>query len=57
MIPYFYKPLSSHRGKVLKCAGIATEDNKEWFLEQNPGTVIMDHYCGDKIKADTLEEY
>lgn len=54
--PYFYSPISYYDGKVLKCQGIATEGNKHWFLEQNPGTIILEGYRGDRIRASDLSE-
>ena len=56
MIPYFYRPIPYYNGKVLKCAGMATEENRKWFFEQNPGSIELDHYAGDRIKADNHEE-
>jgi hypothetical protein len=49
---YFYSPISFYAGKVLKCKGICTPDNREWFLEQNPGTIIVDGHRGDRIRSD-----
>lgn len=48
---YFYSPIAYYNGDVLKCKGIATEENKGWFVEQNPGTVILKGYRGDRILA------
>lgn len=50
-VPYFYVPLPRYNGEVLKCAGIATADNRGWFMAQNPGAVELDDYYGDRIRA------
>lgn len=50
--PYFYYPLSFYNGKVLKCGGIATTGNEKWFKEEHPGTIILEGYRGDRIRAD-----
>lgn len=47
---YFYRPLGN--GGVFKCAGICTADNREWFLEAYPGTMVVEGYKGDRISAD-----
>jgi hypothetical protein len=53
-VPYFYRPIPAFNGKILKCAGICTPDNVIWFTRENPGTVIVDHYLGDRVRADDL---
>jgi hypothetical protein len=50
-MPYFYLPLAYYNGAVLKCAGIATADNRGWFKEQHPDAVELDAYYGDRIRA------
>ena len=52
---YFYRPLPFYAGRVLKCAGICTDDNRTWFLAANPDTIVLPQYMGDRIKADTHE--
>ena len=54
---YFYKPLEFFNGRVLKCQGIATDDNRGWFVEQNPGTIILVGYRGDRIRASDHTEF
>jgi len=49
---HFYRPLPAFSGKILKYAGICTKDNVLWFTQENPGTVIVDRYLGDRIRAD-----
>jgi hypothetical protein len=46
---YFYYPLSAFNGAVLKCGGIATDANRDAFLAEHPGTIILDGYRGDRI--------
>lgn len=53
-LPHFYIPLTFYSGKILKCAGICTPDNVIWFTKNNPGTVIVDRYLGDRVRADDL---
>lgn len=48
-IGHFYTPFGN-KG-MMKYQGIATEGNKEWFVAENPGTIIVDAYRGDQIKA------
>jgi hypothetical protein len=50
-INYFYLPIAGYNGRVLKCGGIATDDNREWFKELHPGTVVLQGYRGDRIRA------
>lgn len=52
MLKYFYRPIAFYNGAVLKCAGIANETNLGWFIEQTPGTIVLDGYRGDRIRAD-----
>jgi hypothetical protein len=52
-LPYFYVPLAFYAGKILKCGGIATTGNAEWFKAANPGCIILEGYRGDRIEATT----
>lgn len=52
ILPYFYYPIPFYNGKVLKCGGIATTGNEEWFKAAHPGTIILEGYRGDRIRAD-----
>ncbi|RPI47204.1 MAG: hypothetical protein EHM67_00045 [Hyphomicrobiaceae bacterium] len=45
---YFYRPLPAFP-HIYKCAGICTAQNVTWFLRENPGTVALDGYHGDKV--------
>lgn len=51
---YFYRPLPYFGGRILKCAGICTEDNLLWFTAANPGTVLVNGYRGDRVHAADL---
>jgi hypothetical protein len=51
---YFYAPIPHYAGKILKCKGMATDANTAWFLEQNPGTIVLAGYRGDRIRAGSL---
>ena len=51
-VHYFYLPIAYYNGAVLKCAGIANETNREWFTKANPQVIELDHYHGDRIRAD-----
>jgi hypothetical protein len=51
-VGHFYTPIAMFDGKVLKYQGLATEGNKTWFVEQNPGTIILDKNMGDRINAN-----
>ncbi len=53
---YFYRPIPYYSGRVLKCAGICTEDNVRWFTRENPGTVVVEGYRGDRVCADDFTE-
>lgn len=61
---YFYRPLAYFGGHVLKCAGIATADNADWFPAEcgrpsapySAGCFILTGYRGDRIDASTLEQ-
>jgi hypothetical protein len=53
---YFYRPIPYYNGKILKCAGICTEQNVIWFTRANPGTIIAPRYLGDRIRADDFSE-
>jgi hypothetical protein len=55
-VSYFYRPLPYYNGAVLKCAGIAVSENREWFVKENPGTIILENYRGDRIRANDLSE-
>lgn len=48
---YFYSPIAFYNGHVLKCGGIATAANAEWFKAERPGTIILEGYRGDRIDA------
>jgi len=50
--PYFYEPIPYYSGKVLKCAGMPSEQNMAWMMAK-PGMVLLDEYKGDRIHADT----
>ena len=66
-VPYLYRPLAHYAGKVLKCAGIATDvsrniikNNLEVTYKEGiylPGVVETEEYLGDRIYADTLKEF
>lgn len=54
---YFYLPIAFYRGAVLKCAGIANETNRAWFVALNPQAVELDSYRGDRIRAADHSEF
>lgn len=49
---YFYVPIPFYDGKVLKCGGMVSDQNREWFKQENPGAVEVVGYLGDRINAD-----
>lgn len=55
-VGYFYQPIPYYKGLVLKCAGLACERNMAWMMAE-PGTVLLESYCGDRIAADTHEAF
>jgi hypothetical protein len=48
MTLHFYTPLAAYP-QVFKYRGMVSERNREWFPVQNPGTVIVTKYLGDRI--------
>ena len=56
-IGHFYTPIKAFDGRVLKYQGIASESNKEWFIEQNPGTIILPERIADRIWANDHTDY
>jgi hypothetical protein len=48
---YFYRPIAFYDGTVLKCAGIADDTNRSWFMAQHPDAIELDGYRGDRIRA------
>lgn len=57
-IGHYYAPIAFYDGKVLKYQGIATKGNLDAILRVKfPDGVLLDSYKGDRIKADTYEEY
>ena len=50
--PYFYLPIPAYGGLVLKCAGMVTADNNDWFCRDHPDAVVMPEYLGDRITLD-----
>ena len=65
MTPYYYRPIKYYDGKVLKCAGMVSEDNAQWLPEQwakleagyLPGFIVTDSYMGDRINAADLSPF
>lgn len=56
-VGHFYTPLPYFKGEVLKYGGIATEANKVWVVEKNPGTIIVPEYIADRINAKDHTEF
>ena len=56
IIGHYYRSIPFYNGRVLKYGGLATKDNA-WVLEEKPGTIILPEYKGDRIYADTHEDY
>lgn len=52
-IGHFYTPIEG--SKALKYQGIATTSNKQWFVEENPGTIILPSYIADRITASNYD--
>lgn len=70
MDAYYYRPIPHCSGRVLKCAGMVSEDNAQWFPEKCadagngktadgylPGFIVTDEYKGDRINADDLSVF
>ena len=55
-ISYFYRPLAFYEGAVLKCAGIATDENRARMMKE-PGTIELKGYRGDRIDAVTHQKF
>lgn len=56
-VSYFYTPIAFYRGTVLKCGGIVSAENTDWFKAQHPGTIVLEGYRGDRIRADDHTPY
>ncbi len=56
MTNYFYRPIPHYNGAILKCAGIANETNRTWFMANNPEAIELDSYRGDRIRAFDYSE-
>lgn len=56
-IGHFYAPITFYGGKVLKYMGIASEENKEWFVNANPGTIILPERVADRINANDYSPF
>jgi hypothetical protein len=63
---YYYRPIAYFGGKVLKCAGMVSEENIKWFPSERcaepkdgylPGFVIAAEYKGDRVIAGSMVEY
>ncbi|WP_340672389.1 hypothetical protein [Bradyrhizobium ottawaense] len=52
---YFHRPIAVYDGSVLKCHGIATEENRGWMMAE-PGTIELQGYRGDRITAATHDD-
>ena len=57
LLPYFYRPIAHYNGRVLKCVGMVTDENREWLKTEYPEGVELPHYGGDRIFADTLQPF
>lgn len=69
--PYLYRPIAVFGGRVLKCCGMASDESRAIVQEKANGgglcpdstllangvVVELDHYAGDRITADTHQEY
>ena len=63
--PYYYRPIAHYGGKVLKCCGMVSEDNAQWYPEKFskaadgllPGFIVTDEYKGDRINASDLTPF
>lgn len=62
---YFYRPIAMYEGRVLKCAGMVSHDNFDWFSRSCaeakdsylPGVVIVEGYKGDRISTANLTPF
>lgn len=57
---YFYRPLKAFNGLTLKCEGLCTDQNRDWFpkdcVETDvylDGVFLANAYLGDRIPAQT----
>lgn len=55
-IGHYYAPIQWYGGKVLKYHGIACRMNREHMMAK-PEMIMLDAYKGDRIRADTHEEF
>ncbi len=49
---YFYRPILD--GRTYKCAGIATDKNRQWFWTTEPNAFEVRGYHGDQISAELV---
>ncbi len=62
---YLYRPIAFYDGKVLKCAGMASDVSRQIAQEHSdkgedgylPGVIETTEYRGDRIHADTHIEF
>lgn len=54
---YYYQPIPFFDGKILKCRGIVTIENRAWVPDRVPNTIELEGYRGDRIHAETFEPY
>jgi ABC-type Fe3+-hydroxamate transport system substrate-binding protein len=57
-VGHYYAPIPHYDGKVLKYQGEATKGNLDAILRvKYPDGVLLSEYKGDRIYADTHEDY
>lgn len=56
-VTYYYAPIPFYKGKVLKCEGMVSEENRAWMPAKHPGIIELVGYRGDRINADTHEVF
>lgn len=54
---YYYAPIANYDGKVLKCEGLVSEENRAWMPNKHPGVIELVGYRGDRIHAESHADF